>query len=161
MGETMTEERSLSEFMDFMEEADGFLTPPMPSEAHPEGKRYRVPSPSARVGARLNALADILVRQRAGGDGAVTEQDIARLRIPDHEERDFVRSVLGSAYDEMMQDDCRWEHMKRMGTYAFTRFAISEEAADEAVKAGLLRGKVQAPKPTNRSERRKKSKSKR
>lgn len=144
----------LSEFMDFMEDEDGFDSPPMPSEKHPEGKRYRITSPSAKVGLRLNALADIVAKQAQ--NVPVSEVDIARLRIKDQDEREFVSQVLGSALDEMVDDGCKWEHIKRMATYAFTRFAVSKEAADLAVANGLLRGKVQAP--TNRAARRAKKK---
>lgn len=142
----------LDEFNDFMEDDDGFDSPKMPSDKFPEGRKYRIASPSAKVGLRLNALADIMAKQAGGA--AVSEADIARLRIGDEDEKEFVRQVLGSALDEMVDDGCKWVHIKRMATYAFTRFAISKEAADLAVQNGLLRGKVIAP---NRAARRKKS----
>lgn len=150
----------LSQFLDFMEDEDGFNSPLMPSKAHPEGRQYRVASPDAKVGLRLNALADIMVKREMKVE--VKEHDVARLRIDDADEHEFVRQVLGAeradggnALDEMIEDGCRWEHIKRMSQYAFTYFGVSREAADEAVKNGLLSGKLVAP---NRAARRKKSK---
>ena len=151
----------LSQFLDFMEDEDGFLSPKMPSRAHPEGRQYRVASPDAKTGLRLNALADLMVKREM--KVAVSDHDVARLRMDDDAEQEFVRQVLGAtrtideknALDEMIADGCKWEHIKRMSQYAFTYFGISKEAADEAVKNGLLSGKVVAP---NRAARRKKKK---
>ncbi len=150
----------LGQFLDFMEDEDGFNSPPMPSRAHPEGRQYRVASPDAKTGLRLNALADIMVKREMKVE--VKERDVARLRMDDAEEEEFVRQVLGAdrtdgsnALDEMIADGCKWEHIKRMSQYAFTYFGVSKEAADEAVKNGLLRGKIEAP---NRAARRKKKK---
>lgn len=142
----------LTQFADFMEETDGFKTPKMPSKAFPEGKIYTVHSPDAKVGLRLNALADIMAKREGKVD--ISPNDIARLRLDDQAEAEFIRQVLGTELvDEMTSDGVKWEHMQRMSQYAFIRFAISVEAADNAVKNGLLSGKVQAP---NRAARRKK-----
>lgn len=152
----------LGQMLDFMEDDDGFKSPPMPSKAHPEGRQYQVASPDAKTGLRLNALADIMVKKEMKAE--VSEHDIRRLRIDDDGEQEFVRQVLGSlrpdggnALDEMIADGCKWEHIKRMSQYAFTYFGVSREAADDAVKNGLLSGKMVAP---NRAARRKKSKKK-
>lgn len=144
---------SFEQMLDFMQDEDGFSSPLMPSEKHPEGKQYRIKSPSARTGLRLNALADLMAKREAGG--TVSERDVERLRLDDSEEREFVEQVLGDALHEMVEDGCRWEHIKRMSTYAFIRFGVSAEAADNAVKNGLLLGKVIAP---NRKAKRKQNK---
>lgn len=147
--------RELDEFMDFMEEEDGFLSPPMPSTKHPDGRKYRIHSPSAKIGIRLNALSDIMVRTQNGV--GVSEADVARLRMDDDDESVFVEQVLSKpTIEEMVADGVKWEHIRRMSTYAFIRFAISKQAADEAVRNGLLKGKE--PAPTNRAARRGKSK---
>lgn len=152
----------LGQMLDFMEDEDGFESPPMPSRAHPEGKRYRVASPDAKTGLRLNALADIMVKREM--KVGVDERDVARLRLDDDAEREFVRQVLGAdradgtnALDEMTNDGCKWEHIKRMSQFAFTYFGVSKEAAEEAARNGLLSGKLVAP---NRAARRKKPKKK-
>lgn len=142
----------LSSFLDFMEESDGFESPLMPSKLHPEGKSYRVPSPDALTGLRLNALADITLKQSRGTP--VSENDVKRLRIDDADEREFISQVLSvELVDEMLVDGVRWEHMKRLSMYAFTYFAVSREAANTAADNGLFAGKELAP--TNRAGRRK------
>lgn len=147
----------LGQLLDFMEDENGFLSPKMPSRAHPEGKQYRVASPDALTGLRLNALADIMIKREMGGK--VDDSDAARLRLSDSDEREFVQQVLGNdrgdetnALDEMVADGCRWEHIQRLAQFAFTYFGISREAAEEAAKNGLLSGKMVAP---NRAARRK------
>lgn len=147
----------LGQMLDFMEDEDGFLSPKVPSRAHPEGKQYRVSSPDALTGLRLNALADIMVKREMGG--SVAESDVARLRLNDADAREFVQQVLGNervdganALDEMTIDGCRWEHIQRLAQFAFAYFGISREAAEEAAKNGLLSGKMVAP---NRAARRK------
>lgn len=142
------------QMLDFMSEEDGFLSPPMPSRAHPEGKQYRIVSPDAKTGLRLNALADIMARREAGGD--VSERDVARLRLDDKDEREFTKQLLGDALDEMVEDGCKWAHIKRLASYAFIKFGISDDAAENAVANGLLSGK--APTPPNRAAKRAKSK---
>lgn len=142
------------QMLDFMTDEDGFLSPPMPSTKHPEGKQYRIPSPDAKTGLRLNALADIMARREAGAD--VSERDIARLRMEKGDEREFVQQILGPALAEMTEDGCRWTHIKRMASFAFIKFGISDDAAELALKNGLLQGK--APTPPNRAAKRAKSK---
>jgi hypothetical protein len=147
--------------MDFMEDVDddasitGFSSPPMPSRAHPEGKQYRVPSPDAKTGLRLNALADLTMKQAKGVEFA--ESDVKRLRLDDKDEREFMGQVLSETLLEQMVDDgVKWEHLRRLGMYAFVYFGVSKEAADHAAENGLFSGKAGAP--TNRAARRTKSK---
>lgn len=156
----------LSNVLDFMEDEDGFLSPPMPSKTHPEGRQYRVASPDAKTGLRLNALADIMVKKEMGHD--VSESDVARLRLDDDGEREFVRQTLGAEYvvegvttsalDQMVADGVKSEHLKRISYYAYILFSISRDAAEEARKNGLFSGKISAPLAANRAARRKKRK---
>lgn len=159
----------LSQVLDFMEDEDGFMSPPMPSVKHPQGRQYRVASPDAKTGLRLNALADIMVKKEMGV--AVAESDVARLRLNDDAEREFVRQVLGATYlgedgeptnalDEMVADEVKSEHLKRIAQYAYIYFGVSKEAAEEARKNGLLSGKLVAPLAANRAARRKGGKKK-
>lgn len=145
----MAKATDLGDFMDFMED-DGFESPPMPSRAHPEGKVYRVPSPDAKVGLRLSALADLTLKMNRKQD--VSEADIARLRLDDQEEIEFTEQVLSpELVAQMLADGVKWEHMKRLTMYAFTYFGVSKEAAENAAKNGAFSGKAVAP---NRAARR-------
>lgn len=162
----------LSAALDFMEDEDGFLSPPMPSKAFPGGRQYRIASPDAKTGLRLNALADIMVKKEMGV--AVAESDVARLRLNDDAEKEFVRQVLGAEYtididgaqtvtnavDLMVADGVKSEHLKRIAQYAYIYFGISKEAAEEARKNGLLSGKLVAPLAANRAARRGKKRKK-
>jgi len=137
--------------MDFMED-DGFDSPPMPSKTYPEGHVYRIPSPDAETGLRLSAVADLSMKQSKGFE--LSEGDVKRLRLNDQEEREFIAQVLSpEVIDLMVADGVKWEHLKRLGIYAFTFFGVSREAADKAVEAGLFTGKELAP---NRAQRRSK-----
>lgn len=143
----------LSQYLDFMEDADGglgFDTPPMPSAKHPGGRSYRVPAPDALTGLRLNTLADMTLKVSRGME--VGEVDVKRLRLNDQEEREFLEMVLGDALAEMIADGVAWPHVQRVGMYAFVYYGISEEAANKAAENGLFRGKASAP--TNRASRR-------
>lgn len=145
----------MDDLLDFMEDEDGFETPLMPSTAHPEGRKYRIPSPDAKTGLKLAAISDIVVKTHRKVE--VTEMDIKRLKINDEDERDFIEQVMSKdVVEEMMEDGVRWEHIKRMSMYAFTLFTVSREAADSAVERGLFKGK--ALTPTNRAAKRAKSK---
>lgn len=140
---------TLSGLTDFLDD-DGFTSPPMRSTAHPEGHQYSIPSPDAETGLRLTALADIMLKQAKKVE--VTEVDLRRLRLDGADEREFVAQCLSQpVVTQMTSDGVAWVHMKRLATYAFTFFAISQEAADEAVKNGLFAGKAL---PLNRAQKR-------
>lgn len=143
----------LGALMDFMEDEDGFESPRMPSTAHPDGRSYHVASPNAEVGLRLSALADLTMKQAKGIELNAT--DVRRLRLDDQQELEFMEQVLGAALvATMVADGVKWEHLKRLGLYAFTYFGVSKDAADEAAANGLFSGKGQAPVATNRATRR-------
>lgn len=124
--------------------------PPVRSEKYPEGKRYVIPSPSADTGLRLQGLAELVAKQQKGIP--INERDVARLKLSDQEEREFFQQVMGSAYDEMMDDGVSWVRIQRLGMFCFTYFAISKEAAEKAAREGAFSGK--APAPLNRAQRR-------
>jgi len=147
--------RNLAEVQDFLEDDGGFTTPPMPSTKHPEGHTYRVPSPDAITGLRLTALADLSMKYK--NKQGVTEADVASLRLSDDDERDFIQQVLSlEVVGEMKDDGCRWEHMRRIGMYAYLFFTAGEKAAEDARENGLLLGKAPGPTP-NRAQRRSKT----
>lgn len=148
----------LSQYLDFMEEVEGdgpgagFMSPPMPSPAHPKGRQYQIDAPDGVTGLRLATLADMTIKASRGAE--LGEADVRRLRLDDREERDFLEQVLGGAFEDMLTDGVRWPHIKRLGMYAFIYFGISEEAADAAAERGLFQGKAVAPTATNRTARR-------
>lgn len=139
----------LSALFSFLDD-DGITLPPVKSAKYPAGKVYVIPSPDADTGIRLNALGEIMAKQLKGIK--ISEADAARLNLNDEDERVFLQQVLGPTYDEMREDGVSWVRIKRLGTYAFTYFAVSPEAADKAAREGAFSGKGLAPR--NRAARR-------
>ena len=131
----------LTAFGDFLDD-DGFTTPPILSREHPEGKAYKVPSPDGVTGARMVTLAGIAAKKNA--DIAVTQADLDRLNLNDQQETEFMRDVLGTAYDEMLADGVSWQRISRLGQYAFVVITQGEVAANDAAKAGIFSGKAPA-----------------
>lgn len=134
---------------DFLDDG-GFNTPPIKSAAHPEGRVYVVPSPSARVGVQLTAMVEIATKRQA--KAKVSDADIARLHISDEDEPEFARKVLGSAFDEMLADGVAWPIVQRLTQYGFVYWTSGKDRADEAALAGVFSGGA-AARP-NRAQRR-------
>lgn len=138
----------LQDLFDFLD--DDALRIPIKSEAHPEGRDYLIPSPNAKTGMRLVALADIATKKAKGEK--ITATDAARLQLDDREEIEFTQVVLGSAYQEMLDDNVSHVRIQRAVQFAYVYFTQGKHAAEEAAKAGVFAGgKVQAP---NRAQRR-------
>jgi hypothetical protein len=120
-----------------------------PDAKHDDGtyaKKYKVPSPSAKVGLWLTALADIGVKANSGGE--VSPADLAAIKLDDDEERTLYQRVLGGAYDEMLADGVKWTVLQRIGQDAYLCFAMSTQVADSALSLG------EAPARPNRATRR-------
>lgn len=147
--------RDLSEFLD-----EG-LVYPLPASAFtveagaeprfPDGKTYTVPSPDAKNGLWLTAMADLAVKATTGGK--VSDADLNRLKLDDDEERTFYQRVLGTAYDEMLADGVKWTALQTIGRDAYLCFAMSQDAADR-VLAQTLAGQGEALARANRATRR-------
>lgn len=136
----MGDMRDLQSFLD----DDGITTPPLKSKKHPEGKQYRIESPDAETGLRLAGLANVATRAASGAE--VDPEELRGLVMGDEEERSFMKQVLGTAYDEMVEDGVSWVTMQRLNQYAFAYFAVSPAAADRGVETGAFAGK-KAPAP--------------
>jgi hypothetical protein len=116
--------RDLSAFFD-----DGALEyPGIRSTAHPDGKTYKVPSPDARTGAWLASIAELGVRSASGAEMA--QEDAAKLKLDDEQERTWYQRILGPAYDEMIADGVAWVMLKRVGDDAYLCFGLDEDVAD-------------------------------
>lgn len=141
----------MSDVFDFLD--DDTLRVPLKSTKHPQGKEYAIPSPDAATGLWLQGLADISVKRHKGL--TLTEKDAARLIIADGDEREFFERVLGTAYQEMLDDGVAYVRLQKVTQYAFVAFTAGKQAADEAAQKGAFAGgKVRA----NRAERRQKPK---
>ncbi len=127
----------------------GFLADDCVEVPIPGGKTYRVPSPDAATGLRLTAMVNLGVQSALGGE--ITEQDAAKIKLDDDQERDFLPQVLGSAYDEMIADGVSWLRIQRIGRYCLLYFTLGPEAA-----AAHVRSSGEAPAPNRETRRAKK-----
>ena len=116
-------------------------------EKFPEGKTYRVPSPSAKVGLWLTGLNDIAVRAAAGVE--LDDTDLAKLRLDDDEEKTLYQRVLGPVYDEMIADGVIYTALQKVGRDAYLCFAFSQDSADAAL-AGMGEAAARATRATRR-----------
>lgn len=127
---------------------DAIDTPPIKSAAHPDGRAYRIPSPDAATGIRLTAMVSLGVDLAVGAE--LSRKDAERLKLDDDQEREFLRDVLGSAYDELVADGVSWMRIQKLGRYALLYFTLGPEAAADEAR----RSSGEAPAP-NRETRRK------
>lgn len=131
-------------------EDDG-LEYPLPSSGFadpskfPNGKTYKVPSPSAKTGLYLTGLADLGTKAVAGAD--LSTSDLATLQLDDDEEKTLYQRALGPVYDEMLADGVKWTALQKVGLDAYLCFAMSTDVADSALTS---LGKA----PPNRKTRR-------
>jgi len=135
----------LADFLD-----DDALEIELASAKHPGGKVYTIPSPDATTGIFLTAMANLGIRA-AKGDKDLTEADVKSLKLNDAEEKDLVEVVLGTAYQELIDDGISWEKIRRLSQYAFAYYAMGPQAAVKGVESGAFTGK--APEK-NRAARR-------
>lgn len=129
---------------------DAIDTPPLSSTKHPDGRSYRIPSPDAATGIRLTAMVSLGVDLATGAE--LSQADADKLKLDDAAEVEFLREVLGSAYDELVTDGVSWVRIQRLGRFALLYFTLGPEAA--AQEAQRSSGEAHAP---NRETRRKKA----
>lgn len=94
-----------------------------------EVRTYRVPSPSAEDGLRINRLTAMAVRLVGGGQGVETEA------LDDEEELALIADALGPAHEEMLADGVDWAWMRHAGLTAVLWITQGPEAAGTYWKA--------------------------
>jgi hypothetical protein len=109
------------------------------------GKEYRIPSISAEVGVRCQALISIGKRAAIaiavasnGADGDadgnadpdLSERD--RQVLTDVEEVELYQQILGPVWQQLHDDGAPWALIKHMANTAMAYFTLGEEAAVEA-----------------------------
>lgn len=75
---------------------------PVPSTKHPQRRVYKIASPNARDGLAIERITNTAIQLANGGENINTEL------LNDDEERDLFRTLLGSTYDEMLEDGVNW-----------------------------------------------------
>jgi len=113
------------------------------------GKEYVVPSPDAETGLWVQMMMSTAAKAARGQD--VDPEKIAALDLDDDEERGLFGRLLGSAFDEMIEDRIPWEHVKHAG---MTALIWTNGTLEDAEKFWATAGQLpEAPAP-NRETRR-------
>lgn len=113
-------------------------------------RTYRIPSPSAEDGLRIQKISALATRLMAGGESLDTEI------LNDEEELDLIHDALGTADTEMQQDGVDWTWRRHAGITAFLWITQGAEAARQFWAAAGDPTKLPA---ANRAERRAAAKS--
>lgn len=89
------------------------------------GRTYRVPSPPAETGLRLQAIF-------AGAYFAVSGDKVrgGKTSLDDDEEQDIYAASLGPVYAQMVEDGCTYEQIKHAGLTAFIWHTAGASAAE-------------------------------
>lgn len=79
-----------------------------------DGKKrmYRIPSPSAEDGLRIQRITNLAAKLMGGGEDPDTEV------LNDDQERDIIADALGPAQDEMVADGVDWAWLRHAGLTA-------------------------------------------
>jgi hypothetical protein len=93
------------------------------------GKTYRVPSPSAEDGLRVQTITTLAARLLSGGEAIDTEA------LDDDEERDLFQLSLGPVYDELLADGVSWSALRHVGLTAMFWITNGVETAQTYWKA--------------------------
>jgi hypothetical protein len=94
-----------------------------------KGKVYRIPSPSAEDGLRVQTITTLAARLLNGGEAIDTEA------LDDDEERDLFQLSLGPVYGELLKDGRDWAELRHMGLTAMFWITNGVETAQTYWKA--------------------------
>ncbi|MFJ4847535.1 hypothetical protein [Streptomyces sp. NPDC088733] len=114
-----------------------------------QGKTYRIPSPSAEDGLKIQKIANLALRLHAGGEVPDDTQF-----LDDDEERDFIERCLGTAYAEMAANNVDWAWVRHAG---MTAMLWITQGVDTARNFWAAAGHPEGKAP-NRAARRAKAK---
>ena len=112
------------------------------------GKTYRIPSPSAEDGLRVQRITTLAARLVEGGEAIDT------TLLDDDEELDLLQLCLGPVYDQLLKDGVNWSQLRHAGLTAMFWIISDVETAEKYWKAAGDPSQL-AP---NRAERRAKAK---
>lgn len=89
-----------------------------------KGKTYKIPSPSAEDGLKVQQITTLAARMLSGG-----EADDAEV-LDDDEELDLLKLCLGPVYDELKADGVSWAWIKHVGLTAMFWITSDLETAE-------------------------------
>jgi len=107
----------------------------IPSEKHPGGHAYRVPSPSAKFGLLLQKMMSVWSE---GVTHTPTDDDIKDLlqlvTTDEGDVIDFAQRLLGDAYQQMLDDGVSAERMEMIRTVVMAHYAQGAVVARQIVE---------------------------
>lgn len=115
------------------------------------GKLYRIESPDAATGLWCQRLFNVAVAASSGQD--VTEDDAAKLKLDDDQERDLFQRLLGDTLDEMVSDGLKWSEIQHVGKTAFFWTALGAEQAEQFWNTGGVGKAPAAKQPQDRKRK--------
>lgn len=114
-------------FPDFAASQDTQLRLPI------NGKTYVIAPMSAKDGLWAQTMMDTMIRgmvaESADPDKPAPPATGVGKVLDDGQERDFYRTCLGAAYDEMLADDVPWVAIGRAAQTVYLYTTVGEEAA--------------------------------
>ena len=123
----------------------------VPSEKHPKGKTYRVPSPSAKFALQLRRMMEVWGSRDTDRDPS--PDDITELLElvtgADGQPIDFQRRLLGDVYDEMIEDGITGERLHQIGNLLLAYYGLGEHVAQ-----AIIASPGESPARPNRASRR-------
>jgi len=125
---------------------DDALTLPVPDQGGTV-REYRIASPSAEDGLRIERITSIGVRAARTGQALDTEL------LDDNGERDLYRMLLGDTYEAMLADGVTWAWLKHTAKTALIWCSATTEDAQRFWASAGDPSRL-APPPENRATRR-------
>lgn len=95
-----------------------------------KGKTYRIPSPSAEDGLRVQRITTMATRLMEKGEAVDTEL------LDDDEERDLIELCLGPAQAEMVANKVDWSWLRHAGLTAMFWITAGADAAEKYWNSG-------------------------
>ncbi|MYY08829.1 hypothetical protein GT204_07905 [Streptomyces sp. SID4919] len=88
-----------------------------------KGKTYKIPSPSAEDGLKIQRITTMAARLVDGGEAVDTDL------LDDDEETDLIRLCLGPVYDDLLADGVDWAWLRHAGLTAMFWITAGADAA--------------------------------
>lgn len=95
-----------------------------------KGKTYKVPSPSAEDGLRVQRITTMATKLFDKGEAVDTEL------LDDDEEADLIRLCLGPTQDEMVANGVDWSWLRHAGLTAMFWITAGADAAEKYWNSG-------------------------
>ncbi|MGW3572174.1 DUF7426 family protein, partial [Streptomyces sp. NPDC000941] len=111
------------------------------------GKTYRIPSPTAEDGLKVQRITTLAARLVAGGEAIDTNL------LDDDEERDLFQLCLGPVFEELRADGVTWSQLRHTGLTAMFWIVSGVETAEQYWKAAGDPSQLAPNRETRRAQK--------